>query len=82
MKIGLRKPNIKKSIKARTTGRLKRAVKRSINPFYGKKGVGLITDPKKAIYNKIYSKTTVDPVKPIRNKVDETIDDVISFKIK
>ena len=82
MKIGLRKPSIKKSIKARTTGRLKRAVKRSINPFYGKKGVGLITDPKKAIYNKIYNKTTIDPIKPIRNKVDKAIDDIISFKIK
>lgn len=59
MKIGIRKPNLKKSLKARTTGRIKRAVKKSINPLYGKKGMGLITNPQKAIYNKVYSKTTV-----------------------
>lgn len=58
MKIGLRTPSLKKSIKARTTGKIKRSLKKSINPVYGKKGVGLITDPKKAIYNKVYKKTT------------------------
>ena len=58
MKLGMRKPSIKRSIKAATTGRAKRAVKRAVNPLYGKKGVGLITDPKKAIYNKVYKKTT------------------------
>lgn len=58
MKIGLRKVSIKKSIKARTTGRIKRAVKSSINPLYGKKGMGYINDPKKAIYNKVYNKTS------------------------
>lgn len=59
MKIGVRSPNLKKSVSARTTGRIKREVKRSINPVYGKKGMGLINDPKKAIYNKVYNKTTV-----------------------
>lgn len=58
MKIGLRTPSLKKSIKARTTGKIKRSLKKSVNPVYGKKGVGLITDPKKAIYNKVYKKTT------------------------
>lgn len=58
MKIGFRKPNIKKSIKARTTGKLKRKIKKSINPLYGKKGMGLINNPQKAIYNKVYNKTT------------------------
>jgi hypothetical protein len=58
MKIGLRKPSFKKSIKARTTGKLKRKVKSTINPFYGKKGMGWIRDPKKAMYNKIYHKTS------------------------
>jgi len=42
MKFGLRKPSIKKSIKSRTTGRLKREIKRAINPFYSKKGMGWI----------------------------------------
>ena len=59
MKVGVRKPSLKKSISARTTGRAKRAVKRSINPLYGKKGMGYINNPKKAVYNKIYNKTTV-----------------------
>lgn len=59
MKIGIRKPSIKKSIKARTTGKLKRKIKKSINPLYGKKGMGYINNPKKAVYNKIYNKTTI-----------------------
>ena len=59
MKIGIRVPSIKKSIKARTTGRVKRAIKSSINPLYGKKGMGWINNPKKALYNKVYNKTTV-----------------------
>lgn len=58
MKIGLRKPSLKKSVKARTTGKLKRKVKRSVNPFYGRKGVGWIRNPKRAAYNKVYRKTT------------------------
>lgn len=58
MKIGFRTPSLKRSIKARTTGKLKRSIKRAINPFYEKKGVGLITNPKKALYNKVYKKTT------------------------
>lgn len=57
MKIGMRKPNIKKSIKARTTGKYKRAIKKAVVPGYGKKGSGWIKDPQKAAYNKIYNKT-------------------------
>ena len=59
MKYGVRKPNIKKSIKARTTGKVKRQVKKAVNPLYGKKGMGIINDPKKAAYNAVYSRTTV-----------------------
>lgn len=58
MKFGLRKPSVKKSFKARTTGRVKRKIKSSINPFYGKKGMGWIRNSRKAMYNKIYRKTT------------------------
>lgn len=58
MKLGIRKPSIKKSIKARTIGRAKRMAKKSINPLYGKKGMGYINNPKKAIYNKVYNKTS------------------------
>ncbi|EKB54748.1 hypothetical protein [Facklamia hominis] len=58
MKIGPRKMNLEKSIKARTTGPIKRRIKRSFNPFYGKKGMGWLRNPKKALYNTIYRRTT------------------------
>ena len=59
MKMGIRKPNIKSSIKARTTGKAKRRLKKALIPGYGKKGMGLIRDPKKAAYNYVYHRTTV-----------------------
>ena len=59
MKFGLRTPSIKKSVKARTIGKVKRQVKKAVNPLYGKKGMGLVNDPKKAAYNAVYSRTTV-----------------------
>jgi hypothetical protein len=58
MKFGMRKPSIKKSFKARTTGKAKRKIKKALIPGYGKKGMGYIKNPKKAVYNKIYRKTT------------------------
>lgn len=58
MKFGMRTPSLKKSIKARTTGKAKRAVKKAVIPGYGQKGMGLIKDPKKAVYNKVYNKTS------------------------
>lgn len=67
MKIGVRTPSLKKSLKARTTGRLNRTLKRSVNPLYGKKGMGYIKNPEKAIYNKVYHKVTIDPLKPLKN---------------
>lgn len=66
MKMGLRTPSLKKSLKARTTGRAKRAIKRAVIPAYGKKGTGVIKNPKKAMYNKVYQKTTVDGLASIR----------------
>lgn len=58
MKFGIRKPSLKRSIKARTTGRAKRAIKKAVIPGYGKKGAGWIKNPKKAAYNKVYRKTS------------------------
>ncbi|QQC57531.1 hypothetical protein I6I19_00515 [Lactococcus garvieae] len=58
MKFGMRKPSIKKSFKARTTGKVKRKFKKALIPGYGKKGMGVIKKPKKAMYNKVYRKTT------------------------
>ena len=66
MKIGVRTPSLKKSFKARTTGRINRTLKKSVNPLYGKKGMGYIKNPEKAIYNKVYHKVTVDPLKPLK----------------
>ena len=58
MKIGMRTPNFKKSIKARTTGKVKRKIKKALIPGYGKKGMGWVRDPKRAAYNKVYNKTS------------------------
>lgn len=58
MKFGFRKPSLKKSLKARTTGKMKRKMKKAVIPGYGKKGMGWIKDPKRAAYNKVYRKTT------------------------
>lgn len=58
MKFGIRKPSLKKSFKARTTGRAKRAIKKATIPGYGKKGMGWVKNPKRAAYNKVYKKTT------------------------
>lgn len=67
MKIGVRTPSLKKSFKARTTGRINRTLKKSVNPLYGKKGMGYIKNPEKAIYNNVYHKVTVDPLKSLKN---------------
>jgi hypothetical protein len=65
MKFGFRVPSFKKSISARTTGAIKRKAKKAINPLYGQKGMGVL-HPERAIKNKIYKKTTIDPLKKIR----------------
>ncbi|MGL5642024.1 MAG: hypothetical protein ACRDDM_07125 [Paraclostridium sp.] len=54
----IRKVNIKKSVSARTKGKATRSVRKVIMPNYGKKGMGWITNPKKAAYNKVYKKTS------------------------
>ena len=59
MKVGLRKPSIKRSLKARTTGRMKRKVKRSANPLYGRRGMGWLFKPLKAAYNWLYRRLTI-----------------------
>lgn len=68
MKVGFRKPSVKRSVKARTTGRVKRTLKKSVNPLYGKKGMGYIKNPKKAIYNKIYHKTSIDSLASFKHR--------------
>ena len=58
MKFGMRTPSLKKSLSARTKGRVTRAIKRKLIPGYGKPGMGYIKDPERAVKNKIYRKTT------------------------
>ena len=58
MRFGMRTPSISRSIRARTTGRLKRSVKRAVIPYYGKRGSGWLKDPKRAAYNAVYRRTS------------------------
>lgn len=59
MKYGVRKPSLKRSLKARTTGKAKRSIKKAVIPGYGKKGMGWVKNPKKAAYNKVYRNTSI-----------------------
>jgi hypothetical protein len=58
MKFGMRTPSPKKSLSARTKGAATRAMKRALIPGYGKKGMGMLRDPERALKNKLYRKTT------------------------
>lgn len=66
MKIGMRTPSPTKSVKAKTTGRVKRAMNKSVNPVYGQKGIGYLKDPEQAVKNRIYHQVTVDPLKNMK----------------
>ena len=57
MKLGMRKPSWRKSLSARTKGRMTRAVKKALSPGYGKKGMGWL-HPKRKLYNEAYRRTT------------------------
>ena len=81
MKFGIRKTNIKKSIKARTTGKIKRNIKSTVNPLYGKKGVGFINNPEKAIYNKVYNKTSINAFNVFKKSNSAIYNIFIAFPI-
>jgi hypothetical protein len=55
MKFGLRTLSLRKSIAARTS--LKRYIRHSLG-VKAPRGFGWFTDPKKAAYNRVYSRTT------------------------
>lgn len=57
MKIGIRKPSLKKMIAARTS--VKRIIRHNIG-LKAPRGFGWLTNPKKALYNRIYNRTTID----------------------
>lgn len=56
MKIGFRTPSFKKRLAARTS--LKRVVRHSFG-LKAPRGFGWLTNPKRAAYNRVYSRTTV-----------------------
>lgn len=62
MKFGFREPSLTKRIAARLS------IKRQVVHRMGLKmprGLGWLRDPNRALYNRVYSRTTVDPLKLI-----------------
>jgi len=60
MKFGFRAPSLKKRFAARTS------LKRLVNHQLGVKaprGLGWFTNPNKALYNRVYRRTTREPLK-------------------
>lgn len=55
MKFGIRTPSLKKRIAARTS--VKRMIRHNLG-VKAPKGLGWVTNPKKAAYNRVYSRTT------------------------
>ena len=55
MKFGFRIPNLNKRIAARTS--VKRVLRHNLG-LKAPKGMGWITNPKRAAYNRVYNKTT------------------------
>lgn len=55
MKFGFRKPSLRKRVAARTS--LKRYVRHSLG-LKAPRGRGWLTNPKKALYNRVYNRTT------------------------
>ena len=63
MKIGMRKPNLKKRVAARTS--LKRQLVHR-GGFKMPRGYGWIRDPKRYVYNKVYRRTSFDVFKLLK----------------
>ena len=55
MKIGFRIPSVTKRIAARTS--VQRVIRHNFG-FKAPKGMGWVTDPKKALYNRVYTRTS------------------------
>jgi len=56
LKFGIRIPSLKKSLAARTS--LKRIARHNLG-LKAPRGFGWLTNPKKALYNRVYTRTTV-----------------------
>ena len=55
MRFGFRIPNLNKRIASRTS--VKRVIRHNLG-FKAPRGMGWVTNPKRAMYNKIYNKTS------------------------
>jgi len=56
MRFGIRRPSLRRMIAARTSPA--RFVRHNLG-FKAPRGVGLLTNPGKAIYNRVYSRTSI-----------------------
>lgn len=56
MKVGVRRPSLRKSVAARVSWR--RAVRHRLG-LKAPRGWGWLTNPRRAAYNRIYSRTTI-----------------------
>lgn len=68
MKFGIRTPSLRKSIAARTS--VKRMVRQSLG-LKAPRGYGWLTNPKKAAYNRVYSRTSVSLWSILESSFDE-----------
>ena len=73
MKFGFRTPSFNKSIAARTS--VKRIIRHRIG-LKAPKGFGWFTNPKKAFYNRIYNRTSINIFKILK------INDLSSLLVK
>ena len=56
MKFGVRRPSLRRSLAARTSW--KRYVRQSLG-LKAPRGWGWLTDPRRALYNRVYARTTI-----------------------
>ncbi len=59
MKFGMRTPSLRKRIAARTS--VARYVRHNLG-VKAPRGLGWVTNPKRAAYNRVYKRVTFDPV--------------------
>ncbi len=57
MKFGFRKPSLRKRIAARTS--IPRMIRHNLG-LKAPRGYGWLTDPKRALYNRVYNRTSFD----------------------
>ena len=64
MKWGIRKPSLRRRVGARLS--LKRYVRHSLG-LKAPRGWGWLTNPRKALYNRVYHRTTVGNRRPLQD---------------